>query len=68
VFESLVDGVTAIATLNQHATGRTFSDPISLVKTEHTFAGIEPILKSHIIYFVANAPLAIVVSRPRAFN
>jgi hypothetical protein len=67
VFDSLVDGVTAIASLNQHATGRTFSDPISLVKTEHTLAGIEPILKSHNL-FGANAPLVIVVSRPRAFN
>jgi hypothetical protein len=67
VFDPLVDGVTAIASLNQHATGRTFSDPISLVKTEHHLPVSSQSLRA-IIYFVANVPLVIVVSRPRAFN
>jgi hypothetical protein len=47
VLDPLVHGAAAVASLSQNAARRGFEPPISLMKTEQAFAGIEPILHSH---------------------
>jgi hypothetical protein len=47
VLDPLIDRSAAIAALNQNAACRICPDPFALVKTQHAFAGIEPVLESH---------------------